>query len=616
VLSNFTSSPTASGKTVLAEVSIARELYEKDNGKVIYLSPLKSLTDEKLVYWQHRNHLFNKYNIECITGDYVLTDKKNRSLKAANIILMTSEMLDSKTRNLGDNSFLLDTSLLVIDEVHLLHMKQRGDKLESAIIRFLKHFPNCRLVMISATIPNFVDLKTWINKISERDTEAIESGYRSVTTKKKYVKVREVNPFIRKGKLTGYQINQEIRKNKVLDIISQIEHERGSEQVLVFVGSIQFGSELCKELKGLDYNAEFHSSMLNLEKRRDVEDKFKTRKIQVLVCTSTLAWGVNLPAKNVIIANTTYGSTKMEIYDLLQMMGRSGRPGFDDSGFVYILTTTLALKKDIENPPKMESRILENLRFHILCEIQNGEIYDQNSLEDWYDRTFSSVLYGDCNLYIDDILDDLYTYGFVDKNRYGNYMITQLGKIPVMMYFDPMDILFWYNSMKRLDPDFNIDDDILIAQFVGNNYTWNQTIVPKKQKKLIIDRFQNPLAQSLYNILSGSACNSYFKKFEGMVIKDMDRIIQAINLLDGFMFYGKFKEKLNLMKYRIKYRVPSKQIKLVSIEGIGGVFADRLFSEGIKDKIDLLKESNKTKVLQILGEKRYNTIKLNLIHGA
>ena len=105
------SAPTASGKTVIIELWIIKTLLK--NGKSLYLSPMKALTEEKYEDWTNPNHTFSKYKISIITGDFILSKEKLEELNDADIIVATAEMLDSKTRNFGKYQWLQDIKLVV-----------------------------------------------------------------------------------------------------------------------------------------------------------------------------------------------------------------------------------------------------------------------------------------------------------------------------------------------------------------------------------------------------------------------------------------------------------------------------------------------------------------------
>ena len=110
----------------------------------------------------------------------------------------------------------------------------------------------------------------------------------------------------------------------------------------VFIGSLPIKDQFLRN--SLLFGIGIHHAGLTESDRLTVEQLFLEQKIQILVATSTLAWGVNFPAYLVIVKGTEYFDTKSKCYidypitDLLQMMGRAGRPQFDDSGKAVILT--------------------------------------------------------------------------------------------------------------------------------------------------------------------------------------------------------------------------------------------------------------------------------------
>ncbi|KAF6165077.1 hypothetical protein GIB67_000661 [Kingdonia uniflora] len=133
----------------------------------------------------------------------------------------------------------------------------------------------------------------------------------------------------------------------------------------------------------LQFGVGLHHAGLNDRDRSLVEELFANNRIQVLVCTSTLAWGVNLPAHLVIIKGTEFFDGKAKRYvdfpitDILQMMGRAGRPQFDQHGKAVILVhepKKSFYKKFLYEPFPVESSLREHLQDHINAEIVSGTI--------------------------------------------------------------------------------------------------------------------------------------------------------------------------------------------------------------------------------------------------
>lgn len=147
----------------------------------------------------------------------------------------------------------------------------------------------------------------------------------------------------------------------------------------------------------LAFGIGLHHAGLQDRDRRTVEELFVNNKIQVLITTATLAWGVNFPAHLVVIKGTEYydGKAKryvdMPITDVLQMMGRAGRPQFDDSGVAVVLVHDIKknfYKKFLYEPFPVESSLLEVLPDHINAEIVAGTIKNKQEFLDYLTWTY------------------------------------------------------------------------------------------------------------------------------------------------------------------------------------------------------------------------------------
>lgn len=157
------SAPTGSGKTVVMELAICRQVTNSDNGqfKVVYQAPTKSLCSERFRDWQAK---FSSLGLQCaeLTGD---TDHAQlRSVQSASIIITTPEKWDSMTRKWKDHTRLMQlVKLFLIDEVHILK-ETRGATLEAVVSRMKSAGSNVRFIALSATVPNSEDIATWLGK--------------------------------------------------------------------------------------------------------------------------------------------------------------------------------------------------------------------------------------------------------------------------------------------------------------------------------------------------------------------------------------------------------------------------------------------------------------------
>ncbi|MFH1625079.1 MAG: DEAD/DEAH box helicase, partial [Pseudomonadota bacterium] len=149
---------TSAGKTICAEFLMDDVLAK--GKRIVYMSPLKSLAQEKYNDWQRR---FLKEEICILTGDYVLSDDMKEKLGRSRIIIMTSEMVDSRTRRMESekNYWLKEVGLLIVDEAHILSTS-RGHAVETGIMRFTRINPKARVLFLSATMPNVAELGEWL----------------------------------------------------------------------------------------------------------------------------------------------------------------------------------------------------------------------------------------------------------------------------------------------------------------------------------------------------------------------------------------------------------------------------------------------------------------------
>ncbi|WP_255192600.1 DEAD/DEAH box helicase [Natronobeatus ordinarius] len=408
------SAPTASGKTALAELAICKAL--ADDGTALFIAPLRALTNEKEADWDRFEAL--GYSVYVVTGERDLNPRRARH---ADILVMTPEKLDSATRKHDSRryDFVTDVDVCVIDEVHLLDADRRGSVLEVAISR-LRRLCDPRIVALSATMPNVDDVAAWLDASAETTLE-FGDEYRPVDLNagvKTYT--HGENSFADKYR----------RLYRALDLAEP--HLREDGQALVFVASRQDTVQAAKKARDelaerdlrigprgdYDFHTEtkdalenetlrnsvldgvaFHHAGLSKNDKDHVEEWFKQGKIELLFSTSTLAWGVNLPARCVVIRDTKYhdpleGEVDMSPLDVLQMLGRAGRPGYDDVGYGWVVCDTRdadRYRRLLRDGKEIESRLAESLDTHLNAEIAMGTITDLEDVMDWLETTFYYV---------------------------------------------------------------------------------------------------------------------------------------------------------------------------------------------------------------------------------
>ncbi|MXV62565.1 DEAD/DEAH box helicase [Natronorubrum sp. JWXQ-INN-674] len=449
------SAPTASGKTALAELAICKAL--ADGGTALFIAPLRALTNEKEDDWDRFESL--DYSVYVVTGE---RDLNPRRARRADILVMTPEKLDSATRKHDSRryDFVTDIDVCVIDEVHLLDADRRGSVLEVTISR-LRRLCDPRVIALSATMPNVTDVAAWLDAPDETTFEFGEE-YRPVDLNagvKTYT--HGENSFADKYR----------RLYRALDLAEP--HLREDGQTLVFVSSRQDTVQAAKKARDeiaerdipmgvrgdIEFHDEskealdndtlrnsvldgvaFHHAGLSKDERDLVEQWFKEGHIELLFSTSTLAWGVNLPARCVVIRDTKVhdpleGEVDMSPLDVLQMLGRAGRPGYDDIGYGWVVCDGAEADKYrrlLRDGKEIESRLAESLETHLNAEIAMGTITDLEEVMNWLETTFYYVrgqskpeAYDFPNLRqrVRDCLEDLVDRGFVEIGDSANLSI-------------------------------------------------------------------------------------------------------------------------------------------------------------------------------------------------
>lgn len=597
---------TSVGKTCIAEMLLAYTIQVQQK-KGIFLSPLKAVTKEKYDSWTDPTHPFSKYNISIVTGDYVLTDARVDELKAADIILLTSEMLDSRTRNIAleKNSWLLDTGTLVCDEAHLLTVEERGDNLETGLMRFTNLVKDCRVVLLSATMPNVDEIADWISKLNSRSTVCINSSWRPCVLDVHF------EPFNDRG---DYFQVEESKRSKAIQLVTS----HPTDKFLVFVHSKKLGESICRALQGYGEKVEFHSADLPLHRRVDIEKSFRSKDgIRILVCTSTLAWGVNLPARRVVICGVTRGWTPVSTIDLRQMAGRAGRVGLDPKGDVYLLvphSESMIVESRFNKPEEIVSRLKDrsDLAFHLVSEINQELISDEKSLADWYNRSLAAFQ----GIPLDSkeaelVLRDLLTIGAV-KLEGSKYKITKLGKVSSDLYLSPFDVSAWARNFSAILRSKHSEDDVAIA--------WALTDIPMFNDKFqtsidIKDDLESATRRLIrlgitgkYNVaglyLQGKLSGKIPPNLRNVTV-DVDRGVAACSQLDKEMkwFVNPY---FNALKIRLENGVSFRYANLMVLDGVGKVYAEKLLADGIKYPKELRNNPDKGK--RILGASRYEKI--------
>ncbi|XP_078001399.1 activating signal cointegrator 1 complex subunit 3-like [Glandiceps talaboti] len=409
--------PTGSGKTVAAELAMFRVFNVYPKTKCVYIAPLKALVRERIDDWKVRiENRIGKKVIE-LTGD-VTPDI--RAISAADIIVTTPEKWDGISRSWQNRSYVKEVSLLVIDEIHLLG-DDRGPVLEVIVSRtnFISSHTEktLRVVGLSTALANARDLADWLAidqvgmfnfrpSVRPVPLEVHINGFpgkhycpRMATMNKPTFQAIQTHSPV-KPVLIFVSSRRQTRLT-ALDLIAFLAAADNPKQWLHMpepeIENVIGGIRDSNLKLTLAFGIGIHHAGLHERDRKSVEELFVNQKIQVLIATSTLAWGVNFPAHLVVVKGTEYFDGKTRRYvdfpitDVLQMMGRAGRPQFDDQGKAVILVHDIKkhfYKKFLYEPFPVESNLLEVLPDHLNAEIVAGTITSKQDAMDYITWTY------------------------------------------------------------------------------------------------------------------------------------------------------------------------------------------------------------------------------------
>ncbi|KAL2358149.1 DEAD/DEAH box helicase domain-containing protein [Cryomyces antarcticus] len=427
--------PTGSGKTNVAMLTMLREIGKHRNSetgeinldefKIIYIAPLKALVQEQVGNFGKRLESYG-IRVSELTGDRQLTKQQ---IAETQVIVTTPEKWDVITRKATDTSYTNLVRLICIDEIHLLH-DDRGPVLESIVSRTIRRIEqtgdNVRLIGLSATLPNYRDVASFLRVDPLKGLFHFDGSFRPCPLKQEFIGVTD------KKAIKQLKTMNDVCYTKVLEQVGQ-----NRNQMLIFVHSRKETAKTAKyirdkalemetigqilrsdaasreilteesegvsnaDLKDLmPYGFGIHHAGMTRSDRTSVEDLFADGSIQVLVCTATLAWGVNLPAHTVIIKGTQIYSpekgswVELSPQDVLQMLGRAGRPQYDTFGEGIIITTQTEMQYYLSlmnQQLPIESQFMSKLADNLNAEIVLGNVRARDEGVEWLGYTYLFV---------------------------------------------------------------------------------------------------------------------------------------------------------------------------------------------------------------------------------
>jgi len=667
-------SPTASGKTLIAELCALRHVLEL-GGKVLYLTPLRALTWEKYEEFQAYTDLTKpdgkKIRVGVSSGDM---DNSSPWLQAYDIVICTNEKCDSLLRH--RSPWMTGISLVIADEVHLIG-SDRGPTLEVSLARLRQMSPDIQVLALSATISNTDEIAEWLK------AESVTTDWRPVELREGVALGNHI--VFRDGQVQGIeQYHKQDPINLALNSLDDggqalifVESRRRAQSTARGTGNAlknrlsrreqtelhRIASEisshgektrLTDDLADIISNgAAFHHAGLNRQHRQIIETGFKEGFIKILCATPTLAAGVNLPARTVVIGNYRrfmpgYGMQPIKVMEYKQMSGRAGRPQYDKEGVALLIAGSEDeqdyLMEDyiLSKPERIDSRLAQEsaLRGHTLAAIAADYAHSEPSLLDFFGSTFYGYNYptAGIKLILGGILRYLNREGMIQYE--GDHLVaTDFGRRVSELYIDPLTAVVLRDGLKHgamditdftwlhlichtpdmrpiLRPrrkDFELvenyleehRDEIAFRVSQGVDYIDYEDALGEVKTAMVLDAWINEVTENdlleRYNVQPGDRYSA---------VTNGEWLLYSAHELAKTLGLPEPRRHLIELRNRVKHGVSKKLLQLVGLKGIGRVRAQVLYNSGYTTQAKL-KRANLTQLsnLPSIGAKLAKTIK-------
>ena len=658
--------PTASGKTLVAIMAMLSYL-SKNHGKAVYLSPLRALALEKYSEFKRMEsiNMDNPVRVAISTGDF---EGVTKNLRSGNLLVMTNEKMDAIIRNTP--GWLDDVGLIIADEIHLVGDPSRGPTLEMILTRMRMLDSHPQIVGLSATITNADEIARWLQ------CNLVEDEWRPVplvegTCVSGQVKLYGGRGFSIKPSGAGMQVDLGIHSvahggqslifaetrrraasfakkaapgvSKLLEDQERVRLEAMSKKILAKSQK----TKMVETLAGLvRLGVGFHHAGLDKNCRELVEEGFRAGTIKMISSTPTLAAGVNLPARRVIIASIdrydfkTGYNVPISVMEYKQLCGRAGRPQYDTRGEAITVVRDQYMVKSVKkrymdgSPEPIESRLNneKSLRNHVLATIVSRRGIDRDALSEFFSETLagqqpgrtvsesqiSAQTSGHYTRYSVDYVPDLkHSLEMAVKylvrhklvmEKNGNLVATPLGRRISRMYIDPLTAMqFGYKIMTikyhgehsreylqiicgadEFFPKFGITETMEV-----NLKDMIDTYIPRDMHE---DKIRHGRSVLALNFWIDERSELQTSEILGVEAGDMHRMVETADWLlyclreiAAELGRRDLVEDIYMLRQRMKYGVRKELLELVRIRGIGRIRARSLYKNKIRDAADLHK---------------------------
>ena len=644
-------SPTASGKTLVAILCAFRHVLELQ-GRVLYLCPLRALAWEKFEEFSEYSVLKkpdgHSIRVGVSTGDL---DSKSTYLEGYDIVITTNEKCDSLLRH--RSPWMNGVTLVIADEIHLIG-DSRGPTLEIALARLRQMSPKIQVLALSATIKNADDVAEWLG------AEVVTTEWRPTPLNEGVAYGKNVN--FKNGVVKTLK---PLNGSDPLNIAMNSVTEGG--QALIFVESRRRAESLAREtanaltgfhsrktqteLDGLaaeievrgektsltdalsfavSRGAAFHHAGLNTEHRRSVERAFKAGSIKILCATPTLAAGVNLPARTVVIGSykrfvAGYGMYPITVLEYKQMSGRAGRPQYDPYGEAILIAQSsdeqdqLMENYILADPERLYSRLAQEsaLRGHTLAAVASDYAHTEQGLLDFFSSTFYGYHYPQASIKL--ILTGVLRYLLKEEmlEEKGTYIYaTEFGRRVSELYIDPLSAVIIRDGLRRGAPDVT---DFTWLHLMSHTPDMGPVMRPRRAEIDKVetfaeerrDEFAVPRSnevdyiereQFLGEVKTAIVLNDWInEKTENDILEqhgvqpgdrysavhNAEWLLYAMHELATITGAPEHHRHLGELVDRVIHGVTKKLLPLVRLKGIGRIRARMLYNAGFRDLGDL-----------------------------
>ena len=668
-------SPTASGKTLIAELCALKHILER-RGKVLYLSPLRALAWEKYEGFEEYSSIQKpgggKIRVGVSTGDL---DNKSPWLEGYDVVITTNEKCDSLLRH--RSPWMGNVTLVIADEVHLIG-DERGPTLEIALARLRQMNPEMQILALSATIKNVDEVAEWLKAeyvtTEWRPTKLYEGVAHGNTVIFRDGAVKKLRPLNTMDALN-------IAMNSVLDggqALIFVESRRRAESMAREAAMALSGTQSRKtqtDLEGLasdievhgektsltdtlsfavSKGASFHHAGLSTEHRRIVERAFKAGTLKILTATPTLAAGVNLPARTVVIGNykrfvAGYGMYPITVLEYKQMSGRAGRPQYDPYGEAILIASSsdeqdqLMENYILADPERLYSRLAQEsaLRGHTLAAIASDYAHTEQGLLDFLGGTFYGFNYPPASIKL--ITTGVLRYLLKEEmlEEKGDYIYaTDFGRRVSELYIDPLTAVVLRGGLRRGAMDVT---DFTWLHLICHTPDMRPVLRPRRGDLEMVEtyaeerqeEFAIPINQEggdyidreqfLGEVKTAMVLNDWInEKTEADILEqhgvqpgdryaavhNAEWLLYSAHEIADIVGAPDHRRQLGELNDRVKHGVSKKLLPLVRLKGIGRVRARVLYNSGLTGVAELKRAPLQRLVaLPLIGARLAKSIK-------